>query len=157
MKMIKRSLLFFIAFVAITSLTSALPASKINSAKPVVTTPIVSPPDSRLSYKELKALTTTIKGSKLSLKERIALKLFGKKIISKGSVPFSGNKSQLVALLLCFFVGGLGIHRFYLGYTWQGIVQLLTAGGCGIWALIDFIRIITGSLKPRDGEYTSTL
>ena len=54
-------------------------------------------------------------------------------------------------------VGGLGVHRFYLGYTWQGIVQLLTLGGCGIWALIDFIRIITGSLQPKDGEYETTL
>lgn len=68
-----------------------------------------------------------------------------------------GGKSQLVALILCAFVGGLGIHRFYLGYVWQGIVQLLTLGGCGIWSLIDFIRIITGSLKPKDGEYAKTL
>lgn len=68
-----------------------------------------------------------------------------------------GSKSQLVALILCFFLGGLGIHRFYLGYTWQGVVQLLTAGGCGIWALIDFIRIITGDLQPKDGRYDKTL
>ena len=68
-----------------------------------------------------------------------------------------GGKSQLIALLLCGFIGSLGIHRFYLGYTWQGIVQLLTLGGCGIWALIDFIRIITGDLKPKDGEYEKTL
>lgn len=69
----------------------------------------------------------------------------------------SGSKSQIVALILCFFLGGLGIHRFYLGYTWQGVVQLLTLGGCGIWALIDFIRIITGDLKPKDGGYDKTL
>lgn len=67
------------------------------------------------------------------------------------------GKSQLVALLLCFFVGGLGIHRFYLGYTWQGVVQLLTAGGCGVWALIDFIRIIIGDLGPKGGSYEKTL
>ncbi|MBO9563333.1 MAG: TM2 domain-containing protein [Niastella sp.] len=73
------------------------------------------------------------------------------------SLPASGNKSQLVALLLCFFLGGLGIHRFYLGYTWQGIVQLLTLGGCGIWALIDFIRICTGDLQPKDDTYATTL
>ena len=69
----------------------------------------------------------------------------------------SGGKSQLVALLLCLVIGGLGIHRFYLGYTWQGVVQLLTAGGCGIWALIDLIRIITGDLQPKDGKYSKTL
>lgn len=69
----------------------------------------------------------------------------------------SGGKSQLIALLLCFFLGGLGIHRFYLGYTTIGIIQLLTAGGCGIWALIDLIRIITGDLKPKDGDYSEKL
>ncbi len=68
-----------------------------------------------------------------------------------------GEKSQLIALLLVIFVGGLGIHRFYLGYTWQGVVQLLTLGGCGIWALIDLIRIITGDLKPKNGEYKDKL
>ncbi|MFB2922097.1 TM2 domain-containing protein [Aerosakkonema sp. BLCC-F2] len=46
-------------------------------------------------------------------------------------------KSRVTALLLCFFLGGLGIHRFYVGYVTIGIVQLLTFGGCGIWALID--------------------
>jgi len=55
---------------------------------------------------------------------------------------------------LAFFLGGLGIHRFYLGYTTIGIIQLLTAGGLGIWALIDFIRILIKDLKPKDGDYT---
>ena len=67
------------------------------------------------------------------------------------------GKSQLIALILAALIGGLGIHRFYLGYTWQGIVQLLTLGGCGIWALIDLIRIITGDLQPKDGSYVKTL
>tara|TARA_B110000977_G_C10893761_1_gene422469 strand:- start:282 stop:623 length:342 start_codon:yes stop_codon:yes gene_type:complete len=56
--------------------------------------------------------------------------------------------SQIVALLLCWFLGILGIHRFYLGDTWQGIVQLLTFGGLGIWVLIDFILICVGELGP---------
>lgn len=68
-----------------------------------------------------------------------------------------GDKSQVTALILVALIGGLGIHRFYLGYTWQGVVQLLTAGGCGVWALIDLIRIITGDLKPKDGSYSQTL
>jgi TM2 domain-containing membrane protein YozV len=54
-------------------------------------------------------------------------------------------------------VGIIGVHRFYLGYTWQGIVQILTLGGLGIWTLIDLIRIITGSLQPKDSEYAKTL
>ncbi len=68
-----------------------------------------------------------------------------------------GNKSQLVALLLCFFLGGLGIHRFYLGYTGIGIIQLLTIGSFGIWAFIDLIRIIIGDIKPKNGIYSKTL
>ena len=62
--------------------------------------------------------------------------------LTSPAVAGSG-KSQLIALLLCLFIGGIGIHRFYLGYTWQGVVQLLTLGGLGVWALIDLIRIIT--------------
>ncbi len=67
------------------------------------------------------------------------------------------GKSQVIALVLCALVGGLGIHRFYLGYVWQGVVQLLTLGGCGIWALIDLVRIITGDLGPKNGSYDKTL
>ena len=78
------------------------------------------------------------------------------KAVKKNADPGEG-KSQLIALILCIFVGLLGIHRFYLGYTMEGVVQLLTAGGCGIWSLIDLVRIITGDLKPKDGDYTETL
>ena len=74
----------------------------------------------------------------------------------KSKKKSSGGKSQLVALLLCIFVGALGIHRFYLGYVGIGVIQLLTAGCCGIWTLIDLIMIITGNLKPKDGEYEET-
>ncbi len=65
-----------------------------------------------------------------------------------------GSKSHVTAILLAFFLGGLGIHRFYLGYTWQGVVQLLTLGGLGIWSFIDFIRIIIEDLQPKDGRYS---
>jgi TM2 domain-containing membrane protein YozV len=84
---------------------------------------------------------------------------FGKAATKAKPTPPDGenttNKSQLVALLLCFFFGVLGIHRFYLGYIGIGLIQLFTAGGCGIWALIDLILIITGDLKPKNGEYGS--
>ncbi|MGL2986978.1 TM2 domain-containing protein [Flavobacterium sp. RSSA_27] len=69
----------------------------------------------------------------------------------------ASGKSQVIALILALLVGAIGIHRFYLGYTWQGIVQLLTLGACGIWSLIDLIRIITGDLQPKNGNYTETL
>lgn len=68
-----------------------------------------------------------------------------------------GGESQLVALILAIFLGGLGVHRFYLGYIGIGVIQLLTAGGCGIWALIDVILILTDNLGPKDGSYEKTL
>lgn len=61
-------------------------------------------------------------------------------------------KKQLIAAVLCFLLGGFGAHRFYTGHTGIGVIQLLTGGGCGIWALIDLIMIITGSFKTKDGE-----
>lgn len=64
----------------------------------------------------------------------------------------SGGSDWLTTLLLCIFLGGLGIHRFYTGHTAIGIVQLLTLGGCGIWTLIDLILIITGSFKDASGN-----
>ena len=48
---------------------------------------------------------------------------------------------------VCFFIGSLGIHRFMMGDTTNGILMLLTAGGCGIWALIDFINILSGNMS----------
>lgn len=67
------------------------------------------------------------------------------------------GKSQIIALILVLLVGIIGAHRFYLGYTGIGIIQILTLGGCGIWTLIDLIMIITGDLKPKDGDYTEKL
>ena len=64
-----------------------------------------------------------------------------------------GNDEKwLVTLLLCFFLGGLGIHRFYTGHTKTGIAMLLTMGGCGVWALVDFIMIICNSYVDGNGN-----
>ena len=73
----------------------------------------------------------------------------------KSKAP-AGGKSQLVALLLCIFLGAIGIHRFYLGYIGIGVLMLLTAGCCGILAIIDLIRIIIGDLEPMNGGYSDT-
>ena len=61
-------------------------------------------------------------------------------------------KSKLTAILLCFFLGSLGIHRFYLGNTLNGVIQLLTFGGFIIWAIVDLIMLIIGSLKDSEGN-----
>jgi len=60
-------------------------------------------------------------------------------------------KSRLAATLLAFFVGELGIHRFYLGKIGTGLIQLFTLGGLGIWALIDFVMIVCGSMRDKGG------
>ncbi len=71
----------------------------------------------------------------------------------KGDNLINGEgKDWLTTLLLCFFLGAFGIHRFYTGHTGIGVVQLLTLGGCGIWALIDFIIIIMGNFKDSNGH-----
>jgi TM2 domain-containing membrane protein YozV len=61
------------------------------------------------------------------------------------------KRRYVPAVLLCFFLGTLGVHRFYLGKTGTGILMLLTLGGLGIWALIDFVRLVVGSMHDSDG------
>lgn len=48
---------------------------------------------------------------------------------------------------VCWLVGVLGIHRFMIGDVTNGILMLLTLGGCGIWALIDLISILSGKMS----------
>lgn len=59
--------------------------------------------------------------------------------------PFCGygkcEKNWIAAYILCWFLGHLGVHRFYMGQIGTGVAQLLTLGGCGIWWLIDFISL----------------
>lgn len=62
------------------------------------------------------------------------------------------DKRILPAFLLCFFLGVLGVHRFYVGKVGTGVLQLLTLGGLGIWALIDFIMIIVGAFTDKQGN-----
>ena len=60
-------------------------------------------------------------------------------------------KDKTTALILSVLVGGLGVDRFYLGYTGLGVLKLLTAGCFGILWIIDIINIATGRLLPADG------
>jgi len=63
------------------------------------------------------------------------------------------DKNRTVTLLLCIFLGYLGIHRFYVGKVGTGILWLLTGGLCGIGALVDMILIIVGSFRDIHGRY----
>ena len=60
-------------------------------------------------------------------------------------------KNKTTALILSVLVGGLGVDRFYLGYTGMGVLKLLTGGCFGILYIIDIINIATGKLLPADG------
>ncbi|MEC7232393.1 MAG: TM2 domain-containing protein [Planctomycetota bacterium] len=62
----------------------------------------------------------------------------------------NSKKSRLVALLLCWFLGYFGAHRFYVGKAGTALLQLVTLGGFGIWWLIDLLMILVGSF--RDAE-----
>lgn len=83
--------------------------------------------------------------------------------------PGSG-KSQIVALILFVLFGFLGIHRFYLGHTISGLLMLLlcftlilpiisifTGIVLLVWWVLDLIKLVTGDLKPADGEYTQSI
>ena len=61
------------------------------------------------------------------------------------------RRDYVTALLLAIFLGGLGVDRFYLGQTGLGIAKLLTAGGCGVWSLIDLILIAMRKVTDNEG------
>ena len=60
-------------------------------------------------------------------------------------------KSRTVAAVLCFFLGVLGVHRFYVGKVGTGIIWLLTGGLFGIGWLYDIIKIASGTFKDANG------
>lgn len=67
--------------------------------------------------------------------------------------PQKSPKDFLATILLCGFLGVMGIHRFYVGKIFTGILQLVTGGGFGIWWIIDLIRIAIGSFTDSKGNY----
>jgi TM2 domain-containing membrane protein YozV len=66
----------------------------------------------------------------------------------------TGGTNAWIAVVLCYFLGGLGIHRFYLGTaTLTGIGYILTCGGCGVVVTVDFFLLLIGAIKNDIGKY----
>jgi TM2 domain-containing membrane protein YozV len=60
-------------------------------------------------------------------------------------------QSKVTMIIVCWFLGSLGIHRLMMGYSnWW--LMLITLGGCGIWTIIDLIQIIMGKMGMADGR-----
>ena len=78
----------------------------------------------------------------------------GKPMVDAQGRPAS-PKSRLAAVLLAWFFGVLGVHRFYVGKVGTGILMILTLGGLGIWVLVDMIMILVGSFKDKQERYLS--
>jgi len=76
-----------------------------------------------------------------------------RKSITVGQQYLYSSKSRIAALLLCFFFGVFGIHRFYVGKIGTGVLYLLTLGGFGIGWLIDMITIACGVFRDSRGNY----
>ncbi len=100
-------------------------------------------------------------GRKLNFRQKMALHFAKKKINKLSSKDKSlindkigtekkTGKLQIVAFILCLLLGWLGIHRFYLGYTFMGVIYIFTFGLFGIGWLIDLILlIIPNGLTPK--------
>ena len=58
----------------------------------------------------------------------------------------------LTLFLLTFFVGVLGVHRFYTGKIGTGFLMLITLGGFGVWFLVDLILVVTGQFTNKEGQ-----
>ncbi len=75
--------------------------------------------------------------------------------VSAAPVAGKSDKNKITALLLCIFLGGLGIHRFYVGKIGTGIVWLLTGGVFGIGWIVDIIMIAVDKFKDKQGNILS--
>jgi len=97
-----------------------------------------------------------------------------KNLFPIGKTGSSSGHSKAVLAIVCFFVGSIGVHRFMVGKIGTGLAMLILTFVVsfltynfiddptdslvgplvlsGIWPAIDFIMIICGSFKDRDGN-----
>ena len=68
------------------------------------------------------------------------------------SASSTTSKDWLTLFLLTFFVGILGVHRFYTGKIGTGFLMLITLGGFGVWFLVDLILVVTGQFTNKEGQ-----
>jgi TM2 domain-containing membrane protein YozV len=50
------------------------------------------------------------------------------------------------------FLGFIGVHRFYVGKMGTAVLMLLTAGGLGVWWLVDLIFVVCGIFRDKEGK-----
>lgn len=124
----------------------------------VETTAVIATAEAKAEIKKVKAIA-----AKQTFAQKVATKMAVraaakyapakvKKAVAKNSGAGRYDDEILIAIILCLIIGSLGIHRFYLGYNLIGLLQLLTLGGCGIWTLIDLIRLLIGDLEANTGD-----
>lgn len=71
---------------------------------------------------------------------------------AQGPPVETSDKSFIATWLFAWFLGWLGVDRFYLGKVGTGVLKLVTLGGCGIWALVDLILTLTGAQRDKLGR-----
>ena len=166
MKQLSRITIALLAIIITYNIYAAYPVNRQNTTK------VATSPFSISSMKEVsKASTLTTHLSKNELKKQTSL----------NKKSGYGGKKKMAAIFLAFFLGWLGVHSFYMGQTTKGLIQLggtalgivlfitgvassaddtiaataligyLLIVGVSIWALVDFIRILTGNLAPEEG------
>ena len=68
-------------------------------------------------------------------------------------LPLDASDKRIVpAALLCILLGVFGAHRFYVGKTGTGFLQLITLGGLGLWMLYDLVLLLTGQFRDAEDK-----